>query len=120
MVGNAAVISNTPLARIATTEGPATSGRQTRPASAPENPSAGNVSEALSLTAPAMRTILAPSPDSATERQGHASLSAAGVFSSAGSWLRTSTITMAATASAAISSNPPVKLPVASLIQPMA
>ena len=50
MVGKLAVTSNTPSARIATTDGPSTSARQTRPASAPEKPSAGSVSIGLSVT----------------------------------------------------------------------
>ena len=45
---------------------------------------------------------------------------AAGTLSSAWSWPSASTMTMATSASAAISNSPPVKLPVASLIQPMA
>jgi hypothetical protein len=40
-VGNAEVTSNTPSPRTATTAGPSTSGRQTRPTSVPSVPSSG-------------------------------------------------------------------------------
>ena len=48
MVAKAREMSNTPSGRIATTEGPASSGRQTRPTSVPEVESVGRV-EATSI-----------------------------------------------------------------------
>ena len=43
MVGKSPLMSKTPSALTAATDGPPTSGRQTRPASAPAKPSAGSV-----------------------------------------------------------------------------
>ena len=47
MVGKSALTSKIPSVLTATTDGPATSGRHTRPASAPPKPSSGNVFSSL-------------------------------------------------------------------------
>ena len=58
-VGKAALTSKTPLSRTATTEGPPSSGRQTRPAKAPAKPSVGKVVRAASCIPP-MDSVLIP------------------------------------------------------------
>ncbi len=50
MVGNAALTSKTPFSLTATTEGPLTSGRQTRAARAPAKRSAGSVAASLKFS----------------------------------------------------------------------